>query len=809
MNLFTVMLASFIGFGAAVAHSAPFYPRGKGAGSFAQETLSGKSNTYCAIKRDSTLWCWGMNMDAQLGIGNPFNPSSAIVPKQVVGLNGVGFLTGVTSVSPGWRNSCAVLSNGTAACWGRNSNNVVGNGGGGGAFQTFPSLVVSSPGVPLTNVKQVEISMNHACALLNNGTVTCWGAADYGGMGDGTTSLDNSLHVVKRPDQSTLDEVIQISASAMGATCALSAAGKVNCWGFNKEGQAGNPAAPENALFAYPVMSGQYPLSGIKSISANGSTVCALRFDGRILCWGSNAQGQYGTGSATPAKGSVPTLVSLLPHSAVAVSVGMYHVCAVLSQGTSHCWGWNIFGQLGRLPTGGILQVASKPVDAAFSNDTVWGMATGELNTCALDPKGRIKCAGDDGYGQLGNGPGNQSASTPGFVGGAANAFGPVNLGAAVSGGSDHSCVLNDRGAGLVTECAGGNSSGQLGQNNTVNRNTLQSTVNVADGSPGPLATQTVAGERHSCSLSFDGSVHCWGANDRGQVRADGGASTAISPYPIPVQGVSDFEAKVYPIQITSGAAHLCALLSNGAVKCWGGNDKGQIGNGASAATGGVVPTLVNLPTGALWINAGTNNTCALLQNGLVRCWGENISCSLSGTGSVCPPFEASPVQVAGVSGLLQIAPGKAHNCALKANGSVHCWGSDAKGQLAFQDGKNGDDDATTAPRPIQGLDSVTALASGYENVCARGGASNLLHCWGDNAFGQVGIGTFGAEVQLPAVVGGGSGMQVQGFSTGRHSLAATFSKDFSAWGENGVGQLGNAGNTNQVSPVMMLPLAH
>ena len=272
------------------------------------------------------LRCWGENDNGQLGNGTTNDATKAVKVK--------GLSNGVESVSNGASYNCAVVHNGGVQCWGYNGYGQLGNG-----TTTGSSTPVGVSGLP-NNVEQVGTAFEHACALLTDGTVQCWGSNNHGQLGNGSTSDSNTPVPV-----TGLTAVAQI-AVADSATCALTSAGSVQCWGANTFGELGNGSTSDSDV---PVqVSGL--TGGVTAIAAMGSTVCATLFTGQVDCWGDNSVGELGTGSVgSPAFSDTPVTVGGFTSNGSIGSSGGFGAtsCALNTSQQPYCWGDNSVGELG------------------------------------------------------------------------------------------------------------------------------------------------------------------------------------------------------------------------------------------------------------------------------------------------------------------------------------------------------------------------------------------------------------------------------------------------------------------------------
>jgi alpha-tubulin suppressor-like RCC1 family protein len=277
-------------------------------------------------------------------------------------------------------------------------------------------------------------------------------------------------------------------------------------------------------------------------------------------------------------------------------------------------------------------------------------------------------------------------------------------------------------------ECWGGAAAGQLGLGNTppaTQDKPYPSMVPLFDGA-NPRVRVIAAGGTHTCVKAVaSASIRCFGANDHGQL---GGG-------PLPPYGYADATlgmGAATATSVTAGAAHTCALDTDGRVWCWGRGDEGQIGDGARGDR--PAPTLLALGDGvtATDVAAGGAHSCALVTTGKVLCWGRGAEGQVASAGKT---DVLTPTPVAGIEGALAIVTGGAHTCAIAADRGVLCWGANEHGQL----GNGGTGDSET-PVEVAGIADARALAAGGAHTCALRG-DGTLSCWGDDSVGQLGDG--------------------------------------------------------------------
>jgi alpha-tubulin suppressor-like RCC1 family protein len=333
------------------------------------------------------------------------------------------------SITAGHDHTCVLYSDQSVLCTGLNNQGEIGNGTTNNAFE--PALAAGT-----VNPVALRTGAEHTCTLVGDGRMQCWGTNFTGQLGDGTmggfAAAPQFVHGITNAIK---------TVTGGFHTCAILPDHTVQCWGRNQDGQLGNGDSTTDVPLPAPVQN----LGAVADLSSFGYHNCALMPDRTVQCWGRNGRGQVGDGTDTS---PVP-----LPHqvvgmnSAVALSLGGYHSCALLQNATVQCWGESDFGQIGAPG----LAFSKVPVTVnGIANVTA--VAAGFHHTCAVLSDGTVRCWGFNAFGQLGDGTKTDSSS-PVLVQGIVNPL-------AVAAGEGHTCALMPDRSVL---CWGENNFGALG----------------------------------------------------------------------------------------------------------------------------------------------------------------------------------------------------------------------------------------------------------------------------------------------------------------------------------------------------------
>ena len=403
-------------------------------------------------------------------------------------------------------------------------------------------------------------------------------------------------------------------------------------------------------------------------------------------------------------------------HQVVKVVTGSSHTCALLADSTVKCWGSGSVGQTGYGDTSvrgddpGEMGNSLPGVDLGQGLNAVQ-LASGTSHSCAVLSNATVKCWGDGNSGKLGYGDTANRGDGPGEM---SDMLPNVDLGSGksvvqIAGGSIHTCARFHDGS---LKCWGSGGFGNLGYEDTANRGDnvgeMGDNLPTVDLGTGRTVAQVDAGKFSTCALLDDSTVKCWGTGFKGLGYGDifsrGGDPGTMGNNLSAV----DLGSGRTALQISTGDNHICAVLDDATVKCWGQGGVGQLGYGDSSDRGdgpgemGDNLPVVDLGTGrtATQIAAGGSHTCVLLDDATVKCWGDgnfgalgygdrNIRGNEPGEmGDNLPTVDLGTGRTA-----VQIACGFRHTCAVLDDATVKCWGQATSGQLGYGDrSARGDD---------------------------------------------------------------------------------------------------------------------
>jgi len=334
----------------------------------------------CALTTGGAVACWGMNSAGQLGNGTT---TQALYPVPVPELT-----SGVTSVSVGYGHACAVTSGGGVMCWGDNTYGQLGDGTTIAKSSPVAVRTSDADATPLSGVSKVELGREHSCALMSDGTARCWGNGADGRLGNNATSSSSSPVTVLLNSTTTLTGISDLSAGGRHS-CAL-ISGRIRCWGNGSDGALGTGTTSVSVASASPVTTGATYVSagdihscavvsgaarcwgnngsgrlgdgttmnrtapvavstlttGVTAITAGGAHTCAIQ-NGAGYCWGRYNEGQTGKGGIGTGADLTPQAVVNMSSGLSKLSIGSTHTCGIKTDNRLYCWGSNSSGQIG------------------------------------------------------------------------------------------------------------------------------------------------------------------------------------------------------------------------------------------------------------------------------------------------------------------------------------------------------------------------------------------------------------------------------------------------------------------------------
>ncbi len=616
------------------------------------------------------------------------------------------------------------------------------------------SLALAAPAGAVT-VTKVATSTSGGCALLSTGIVRCWGANNSGQLGNGTKT--NSYSPVS---VTGITDAVDVSVGPAVA-CAVRSGGTIKCWGSHQYyllgngtnygcsiggGGGGFPFISGRAARRGPIVKAGYgssstcdsstPVSvsyitNATKVSIASHHACALLSTGNVQCWGTQYNGELGNGfssswSNTPVSVSQAASFPSIPlANATAVATGANHSCARISNGTVRCWGSNTGGFLGTGNTTS-LTTATTPM-TGISDATAVAADTDSTATCVLVGSGKVKCAGVNSVGQLGNGTTSSYQSTAVLVqSGASDLTGAT----ALSTAGNRTCAVV---SGATLSCWGYNNLGQLGDGTTTNQTKAVTISGLSD------VTGVGLSQYMGCAIVDSGAgIKCWGTGYLGS----GGSSSLSQSAAVSVINV--FPKPLPSTPVLTGAPSGSTTSTDATISFTADDSESfecSVDGGAYAVC--TSPKTIN------WLTKGSHSLAVKAKNTegyspvSTATWSVDIGTTLTSS------TEWKSISV----GLL-------HSCGITQSGEAHCWGYNYYGQTNVPEGKTWD-----------------SIAAGYSSSCGVT-TSGEGFCWGDNSKGQTNLPTGKTWKAFSSTV-----------ST-NHNCGVTTAGEGLCWGTNTYGQM-------------------
>ena len=359
-----------------------------------------------------------------------------------------------------------------------------------------------------------------------------------------------------------------------------------------------------------------------------------------------------------------------------------------------------------------------------------------------------------------------------------------------IAAGNEFTCAIK---SDDTVWCWGKNDQGQLGSSAHMALGESLIPVQASALGGGRVPMKIVAGTRHACVLASDGTVWCWGDSAQGQGGVDG--VSVLDPTQVSLGGAATL--------IAAGGANTCAVLADNNLKCWGQNNVGQLGVGSTDGTAHYTPTSVSSIPASFSVAAieiGTGSVCVSSAANEVWCWGKNNYGQL-GTGATAVSV-STPGRTLSLGGLASsVAAGADHACAVVGTGLM-CFGRNNYGQI----GQAVTTTSDATPRAITISGSVSAVTAGDAHTCLRL-STGAVQCFGGNNNDQLGRNGAGTKEPVPAAVQGLSSGVVDVVAGGSHTCAMTPTGEVKCWGNNSFGQLGDNSQNNSNTPVSVLSM--
>ena len=810
----------------------------------------------CALKDNHDAYCWGQGTYGRLG--DLTTTATQSTPSQVLG--NYKFI----DLRAGALTTCGVTTNHDAYCWGYNNRSQLGQGN---------AIQYNGPGAPVLGGRKwlmVAPGNQMTCGIDVNNDAYCWGYNIYGSLGDGTTTTET----VSTPRAVTGTHKFRYIETATLAACGITTADDLYCWGANDnyelgQGNTTNTGTPQLVS----------ALGKVDQVSVTANGACAIRqSDNRIYCWGYNQWMKMGTGAAIDTNVTTPTQIATADDGTTINAVirsnnfvatgypannsgdtdlsitisgpdvvtyrhavgGSSLDCASATYGTETAVGTDITDDIASLPDGTVkvcVIVKSEggtwtPVTEAL--EIIWTKDTSPPAPTGFEPLPGLVSSGI---------PLSWTASSDVIIYRQDPGEGDISWAPAT--GTDYttaSDVTSDTGAfasSKIVYVGGGSSATDtsslsdgisyiykiFGKNGTSYSSGLQRISRA-------YADQTIAvGNNGTCSVR-NGKLRCWGAAGTSSFCKNGygtGSNLGDNEAPLTASDV-DMGKDVLEVDIgtpdpSSGRRATCALTVEGALRCFGPGHNGRVGNNTGSNQCPASITMADVPLSGTVVQFanGSGHTCAVLNTGDVRCFGNGANGatgydSTADLGDGAGEVEALGIVDLGGKVVIDISAGENTTCIVGNDGRARCWGSGGNGVLGTDAtanfGNSGGSNSMTVLSDITmgvGDPKVKSIQTKNNMSCALT-VDDKLRCWGGGSDGRLGngstsnIGNSAANtiVNMTDIDVDTSDDTIVNYAVAGASVCVSnAAAQVKCWGSGQNGQLGNGTttSTNSTSP--------
>lgn len=732
----------------------------------------------CVIFNDKTMTCLGDNSNGSLGLGHTGNKGEASHLKAAANAEPVANLSDVSQAAiTGNGSVCAVKTDGSLRCWGYNSG-----GGALGAENMNPRGAnlsdVNSGWVNVNlgtgrTVRRITAGQDHFCTLLDDTSVKCWGQNSNGQLGVSSGAytsigffagqMGNNLSSVSLA-MGTVSDVV----AATYSTCALSSTGLVKCWGSGIAGALGRGNTTDYGKNPGTEMGSNLPYvslgTNLKALKLSGGAgfFCALlerSTDKKKLvkCWGLNTSYALGLADTNNRGDQANEMGDNLPALSFGtdqygnlfepadIIAGEKSACAISDLKVVKCWGDNTNGRLASFWISSDLPLQNP---AAINQVLLTGSKPRAIvpmlqGFCALLENSSVKCWGNINLGLREVGGSTLRTGSSSAAGSEELPFNRQKFLEFMRVGPLATCV---QWRGPMMSCMGQVSPAHFYHGSPLSPLALVSSVLPPAANAESLDFQM--GDQFICAISSSNQVYCTGRDLDGQLGLNLSSNTLTSTLLLPV----NLGTGVGALTLAVGGLHSCVITNLGQVKCWGRNSAGQLGLDNTTSRGGSIAGMgdnlpvVNLGQTAMELALGENHSCARLQDGSLKCWGQNSSGEL-GQGDTDNRGDTSG-EMASLSSISlgsgrtvkSLSAGANHTCAILDNDTLKCWGNNQYGQLGLGDTDNRGDDPGEMGDSLPTVNLGTnlfpvkvAAAKNFTCVIAKNSTTHVLYvkCFG------------------------------------------------------------------------------